>query len=71
MAEELDYLTWDGFPLAVQTSGPVDAPALVLLQGQANSHRWWDQLRTGFEDVFRTITLDYRGKGRSRGSVRR
>jgi len=55
--------------LAVQVGGPVDAPALVLLQGQANSHVWWDGLRAAFEDDYRTITFDYRGTGRSRGPV--
>ncbi|MFD2795243.1 alpha/beta fold hydrolase [Promicromonospora vindobonensis] len=59
----------DGFPLAVQTGGPQDAPALLLLQGQANSHSWWRGLRGAFEGSFRTITMDYRGTGRSRGEV--
>lgn len=36
------------------------APPLLLLQGQANSHRWWDGLRASFEATFRTITIDYR-----------
>ena len=54
--------------LAVQTSGPDAAPALLLLQGQANSHAWWDQLRRGFDDEFRTVTFDYRGTGSSESS---
>jgi pimeloyl-ACP methyl ester carboxylesterase len=69
MTDEFLYPAQDGFPLAVQTCGPVDAPALLLLQGQANSHRWWDRLRAAFEDELRTITMDYRGTGRSRGPV--
>jgi pimeloyl-ACP methyl ester carboxylesterase len=36
--------TDDGFPLAVQTSGPDDGPPLLLLQGQANSHTWWNRV---------------------------
>ena len=59
----------DGFPLAVQVSGPADAPPLLLLQGQANSHEWWDGLREDFEPQFRTITFDYRGTGGSRGEL--
>jgi pimeloyl-ACP methyl ester carboxylesterase len=69
MTDEFLYPAQDGFPLAVQTCGPVDAPALLLLPGQANSHRWWDRLRAAFEDDLRTITMDYRGTGRSRGPV--
>jgi 3-oxoadipate enol-lactonase len=61
--------TNDGFPLAVQTSGPDDGPPLLLLQGQANSHTWWNRLRGGFEDRYHTITFDYRGTGDSRGPV--
>ena len=59
----------DGFPLEVQVSGPEDAPALLLLQGQSNSHEWWDDLRGDFEPDFRTITFDYRGTGGSRGEL--
>lgn len=58
--------TPDGACLAWQAAGPEDAPPLLLLQGQANSHRWWDGLRDAFTDRFRTITLDYRGTGDSR-----
>jgi pimeloyl-ACP methyl ester carboxylesterase len=53
----------DGATLAVQDAGPSDATALLLLQGQANSHVWWTGLRDTFEDEYRTITLDYRGTG--------
>lgn len=59
----------DGFPLAVQVSGPPEAPALLLLQGQSNSHEWWDELRSDFEPQFRTVTFDYRGTGGSRGEL--
>jgi len=38
---------------------------LVLLAGQANSHRWWDAVRGDFEGSRRTITLDWRGTGDS------
>lgn len=55
--------TPDGAVLAIQQTGPADGPPLLLLPGQSNSHRWWDDLRTGFDDVCRTITFDYRGTG--------
>ncbi|WP_209324260.1 alpha/beta fold hydrolase [Brevibacterium renqingii] len=61
--------TRDGFPIAVQDTGPAEAPALLLLQGQANSHAWWDGLRESFELQMRTITFDYRGTGGSRGEL--
>ncbi|HEX8970480.1 alpha/beta hydrolase [Oryzihumus sp.] len=57
----------DGFPLAVQVTGREGGPALLLLQGQANSHRWWTGLREAFEADHRVITMDYRGTGGSRG----
>ncbi len=69
MVEEFVVRSDDGFPLAVQTGGSTGAPPLLLLQGQANSHRWWDRVRVGFEATYRTITMDYRGSGRSRGEV--
>jgi pimeloyl-ACP methyl ester carboxylesterase len=55
----------DGAVLAFQEGGPSGAPGLLLLQGQANSHHWWDGLREAFEDRFRTLTFDYRGTGAS------
>lgn len=59
-----DYVrTPDGALLAVRQAGPQNAPPLLLLQGQANSMRWWDELRTGFEQAYRTVTIDYRGTG--------
>jgi 3-oxoadipate enol-lactonase len=38
---------------------------LLLLAGQANTHHWWDTARPDFDDAFRTVTMDYRGTGRS------
>ena len=54
--------------LAVQVLGNELAPALLLLPGQANSHRWWDGLRQPFAERYRTITFDYRGTGDSPAS---
>ena len=55
--------TPDGATLAVQVTGPASGPPLLLLPGQANSHRWWDGLRDALSVVHRTITFDYRGTG--------
>jgi pimeloyl-ACP methyl ester carboxylesterase len=52
--------------LAYRLQGPEDAPPLLLLQGQANSHRWWDRLRVPFAHTCRTIAFDYRGTGDTR-----
>jgi pimeloyl-ACP methyl ester carboxylesterase len=59
----------DGFRLAVQVSGRLTGPTLLLLAGQANSHLWWTSLREDFEEDFRVVTLDQRGTGESRGEV--
>lgn len=61
--------TSDGFEIAVQVAGPADGPTLLLLAGQANNHHWWGLVRGGFEDRWRTVTLDQRGTGDSRGPV--
>lgn len=54
-----------GGHLAHQVRGRLEAPALLLLQGQANSHRWWDGVRPLLAQRFLTITFDYRGTGGS------
>lgn len=53
----------DGTRLAIQVTGSRTAPALLLLQGQANSHVWWDRLRGELSRDWMTITFDYRGTG--------
>ncbi|MGW0894948.1 alpha/beta fold hydrolase [Saccharopolyspora sp. NPDC002578] len=58
-----EFTTTDGARLGYRVEGNQDGPALLLLQGQANSQRWWDGVRSDFEDRFRTITFDYRGTG--------
>lgn len=63
------FTTTDGFTLTVQADGPEAAPVMLLIPGQANSHRWWDGLRERFHERFRTVTFDYRGTGDSRGEV--
>jgi pimeloyl-ACP methyl ester carboxylesterase len=59
----------DGFRLAVQVGDGPGRPPLLLLPGQANSHRWWTDLAGRFARRFRVITFDYRGVGDSRGPV--
>lgn len=69
MYREFTLTARDGFPLAAQSGGDPDAPALLLFPGQANSHHWWDTTRVAFEDAgLRTLTVDYRGSGGSRGT---
>ncbi|MFI7278133.1 alpha/beta fold hydrolase [Streptomyces sp. NPDC049879] len=53
----------DGTRIAYQVEG-TGAP-LVLLAGQANTHRWWDPVRADFHAARSTVTLDYRGTGDS------
>ena len=66
-----EILAPDGFRLAAQVSGrrAADAPTVLLLAGQANSHRWWTGLREDLEDRWRMVSLDQRGTGASRGPV--
>lgn len=52
-----------GGRVAHQVEGPRDAPPMLLLQGQANSHEWWRRVRPLLTDRFLTITFDYRGTG--------
>jgi len=58
----------DGSAAAVQEGGRQDAPTLLLLAGQANSHDWWTGLRADFEHDYRTISFDYRGTGSTRAT---
>lgn len=55
----------DGARLRFQVRGARGAPRLVLLQGQANHHGWWNPIRPAFLDTFCTLTFDYRGTGDS------
>lgn len=55
--------TPDDVKLSYQVRG--DGAPLVLLQGQANDHHWWDSVRADFAAAYRTITFDYRGTGDS------
>jgi 3-oxoadipate enol-lactonase len=56
--------TADDVALYYESHGGGDT-VLVLLAGQANNHHWWDAVRPDFDGFFRTVTMDYRGTGRS------
>jgi 3-oxoadipate enol-lactonase len=53
----------DGTRIAVQTSGA--GTPLLLLGGQASSHRWWTRVRADVDAYRRVVTLDWRGTGDS------
>lgn len=53
----------DGAALHYQLTG--SGVPLVLLAGQANTHRWWDPVRDRFAAAFTTVVLDWRGTGAS------
>lgn len=55
--------TSDGVRIAYQVRG--EGAPLVLLAGQANNHHWWDGVRDDFHAERSTVTVDYRGTGRS------
>lgn len=56
-------VTTDETRIAYQVRGT--GPPLLLLAGQANSHRWWDSVRDDFHRTRSTVTIDYRGTGDS------
>lgn len=60
----------DGARIRFQVQGPRGAAPVLLLQGQANSHGWWDPLRPDFTSEFLTLTMDYRGTGQSSAATR-
>lgn len=55
----------DGTRLTTYTTGPADAPAMVLCNGLGGSVVAWRQLVAHFEDRFRIWSWDYRGTYRS------
>ena len=56
--------TADGADLYYEARGAGER-VLLLLAGQANTHRWWEVARPDFDPYFRTVTLDWRGTGHS------
>jgi pimeloyl-ACP methyl ester carboxylesterase len=56
----------DGLPLAVETRGPVDAPALLFAHGFGQSRHAWARAAEGLAmHGWRTVTFDARGHGDS------
>jgi 3-oxoadipate enol-lactonase len=46
-------------------SGPVDAPALLLIHPLGSSHVFWDECAAIWRERFRVVAIDLRGAGRS------
>jgi pimeloyl-ACP methyl ester carboxylesterase len=57
-------LTTDGAALYYEVHGRGER-TLLLLAGQANTHRWWDVARPDLDAEYRTVVFDWRGTGRS------
>ncbi|MET9227943.1 alpha/beta fold hydrolase [Lentzea sp. NPDC003310] len=53
----------DGTRLFYSVEGA--GPPLLLIAGQANSSKWWSQVREDFSARFTTIVTDHRGTGSS------
>jgi 3-oxoadipate enol-lactonase len=53
----------DGARIAYQACG--SGIPLLLLAGQASSHRWWNGVRDDFEPHRLAVSMDYRGTGDS------
>lgn len=51
--------------LHVATSGPADAPALLLLHPLGSSHQFWDECAAIWNNRFHVVAPDLRGAGRS------
>lgn len=59
------YIYRQGHRLHYQVSGPLDAPALVLLHGIGGNVNWWQHNMPAFSRHFRTYALDLPGFGYS------
>ena len=55
----------DGCPLAYATSGPADAPVLLLSHALGATSALWDPQLAPFSSAFRVIRYDTRGHGSS------
>jgi pimeloyl-ACP methyl ester carboxylesterase len=58
-------LALDDGAIYVRQDGPRDAPALLLIHGNASSARWWDELVPMLTGSHRVIRIDLLGYGRS------
>jgi pimeloyl-ACP methyl ester carboxylesterase len=58
-------LSLDDGAIYVRQDGPRDAPAVLLIHGNASSSRWWDELVPMLTRSHRVIRIDLLGYGRS------
>jgi len=58
-------LPLDDGEIYVRQDGPRDAPALLLIHGNASSARWWDEIVPMLTGSHRVIRIDLLGYGRS------
>jgi pimeloyl-ACP methyl ester carboxylesterase len=58
-------LSLDDGEIYVRQDGPPDAPALLLIHGNASTARWWDELVPMLTRSHRVIRIDLLGYGRS------
>jgi len=58
-------LSLDDGEIYVRQDGPRDAPALLLIHGNASSARWWDDLVPMLTGSHRVVRVDLLGYGRS------
>jgi pimeloyl-ACP methyl ester carboxylesterase len=58
-------LSLDDGEIYVRQDGPRDAPALLLIHGNASTARWWDELVPMLTSSHRVIRIDLLGYGRS------
>jgi pimeloyl-ACP methyl ester carboxylesterase len=58
-------LSLDDGEIYVRQDGPRDAPALLLIHGNASSARWWDAMVPMLARFHRVIRIDLLGYGRS------
>lgn len=63
--ERHDIVSADGTRLAVQVSGPPDAPRLLLVHGMSLTHEIWEAQRRVLDQRYRVVTVDLRGHGDS------
>jgi pimeloyl-ACP methyl ester carboxylesterase len=55
----------DGGDVRVVQSGPIEAPALLLIHGYGASAAWWDPVVPTLADRYRVIRVDLLGHGKS------
>jgi pimeloyl-ACP methyl ester carboxylesterase len=67
--EQHDVVSVDGTRLAVQASGPLDAPRILLVHGMSLTHEIWEAQRRELDGRYRVVTVDLRGHGNSDDAV--